>query len=114
MYSVFFSRVDFCQVLPPSGYTVLSEASSFLLKWLFHYEHEHQQWSAAVSLGLVSNSLHITDKSRKADIINGLLEVRVHMIYFGDTCRLHTCLFIVHVIIQYKKRNASFLYEKGI
>ncbi|CAA6661192.1 unnamed protein product [Spirodela intermedia] len=58
-----------------SEYTVLSDASSFLLKWLFQYEHEHQQWSAAISLGLVSNSLHITDKSRKVDIIHGLLEV---------------------------------------
>ena len=82
--SLGFSSIifNFCQVLPPSGYTVLLDASSFLLKWLFQYEHEQRQWASAISLGLISNSLHITDKSQKFDIINGLMEVCVYSVSF--------------------------------
>ncbi|XP_078439731.1 ARM repeat superfamily protein [Wolffia australiana] len=64
-----------CAVLPPSGFMVLSKASNFLLKWLFQNEHEHRQWSAALSLGLVSTSLHVTDNSRKVEIVTALLKV---------------------------------------
>ncbi|XP_031286525.1 protein RST1-like isoform X1 [Pistacia vera] len=64
-----------CAVLPPSAHTIKSTASKFLLGWLFQHEHEHRQWSAAVSLGLISSSLHATDHKQKFQNINGLLEV---------------------------------------
>ncbi|KAG8045824.1 hypothetical protein GUJ93_ZPchr0008g14044 [Zizania palustris] len=64
-----------CLVVPPTSHLVISSASGFLLKWLFQYEHEHQQWSAALSLGLMSNCFHPTDKRSKLQVINGLLEV---------------------------------------
>ncbi|MQL78527.1 hypothetical protein Taro_010956 [Colocasia esculenta] len=67
--------IGFFQVLPPSACTVVSAASNFLLKWLFQYEHEHRQWSAAVSLGLVSNCLHTTDRTQKIEIANALIKV---------------------------------------
>ncbi|XP_058102922.1 protein RST1 isoform X2 [Magnolia sinica] len=64
-----------CMILPPSAHAVTSTASKFLLKWLFQYEHEHRQWSAAISLGLISSCLHATDSRHKFVIITGLLEV---------------------------------------
>uniref|UniRef100_A0A0D9UX89 DUF3730 domain-containing protein n=1 Tax=Leersia perrieri TaxID=77586 RepID=A0A0D9UX89_9ORYZ len=64
-----------CLVVPPTAHLVISSASDFLLRWLFQYEHEHQQWSAALSLGLISNCFHPTDKRSKLQVINGLLEV---------------------------------------
>ncbi|XP_012483835.1 protein RST1 [Gossypium raimondii] len=64
-----------CAVLPPSAHTIKSTASKFLLGWLFQYEHEHRQWSAAISLGLISSSLHVTDHEQKFQSITGLLEV---------------------------------------
>ncbi|KAL5572771.1 hypothetical protein UlMin_022368 [Ulmus minor] len=64
-----------CAVLPPSVHTVKSTASKFLLSWLFEHVHEHQQWSAAISLGLISSCLHVTDHKQKFENINGLLEV---------------------------------------
>ncbi|GLU02102.1 hypothetical protein SLE2022_193690 [Rubroshorea leprosula] len=64
-----------CAVLPPSAHTIKSSASKFLLSWLFKYEHEHCQWSAAIALGLVSSSLHVTDHKQKLQNITGLLEV---------------------------------------
>ncbi|XP_010936627.1 protein RST1 isoform X1 [Elaeis guineensis] len=64
-----------CMVVPSSAHAVISAASNFLLKWLFEYEHEHQQWSAALSLGLVSNCFHATDRMQKFEVINGLLQV---------------------------------------
>ncbi|XVF58011.1 hypothetical protein PTKIN_Ptkin07bG0028200 [Pterospermum kingtungense] len=67
-----------CAVLPPSAHTIKSTASKFLLGWLFQYEHEHRQWSAAMSLGLITSSLHVTDHKQKFQNINGLLEVLGH------------------------------------
>uniref|UniRef100_A0A0D3EK24 DUF3730 domain-containing protein n=1 Tax=Oryza barthii TaxID=65489 RepID=A0A0D3EK24_9ORYZ len=64
-----------CLVVPPTAHLVISSASDFLLRWLFQYEHEHQQWSTALSLGLISNCFHPTDKRSKLQVINGLLEV---------------------------------------
>uniref|UniRef100_A0ACD5VJS0 Uncharacterized protein n=1 Tax=Avena sativa TaxID=4498 RepID=A0ACD5VJS0_AVESA len=64
-----------CLVVPPTAHLVISSASDFLLKWLLQYEHEHQQWSAAVSLGLIFNCFHPTDKKSKLQVINGLFEV---------------------------------------
>uniref|UniRef100_A0A0E0JEK9 DUF3730 domain-containing protein n=1 Tax=Oryza punctata TaxID=4537 RepID=A0A0E0JEK9_ORYPU len=64
-----------CLVVPPTAHLVISSASDFLLRWLFQYEHEHQQWSAALSLGLISSCFHPTDKRSKLQVINGLLEV---------------------------------------
>lgn len=65
----------YCQVLPPSVHTVKSAASKFLLEWLLQREHEHRQWSAAISLGLISSCLHVTDHKERYDNITGLLEV---------------------------------------
>ena len=63
------------QVLPPSVHMVKSAASKFLLEWLFQHEHEHRQWSAAISLGLISSCLHVTDHKERYHNITGLLEV---------------------------------------
>ncbi|XP_073296090.1 protein RST1 [Primulina huaijiensis] len=65
----------FCLVLPPSAHTIKSVASKFLLNWLSQYEHEHRQWSAAISLGLISCCLHVTDHKQKFENINALIEV---------------------------------------
>ncbi|KAK4417800.1 protein RST1 [Sesamum alatum] len=65
----------FCLVLPASSHMVKSVASNFLLNWLSQYEHEYRQWSAAISLGLISSCLHVTDHKQKFKNINGLLEV---------------------------------------
>ncbi|XP_015879308.3 protein RST1 isoform X2 [Ziziphus jujuba] len=64
-----------CAVLPSSVHTVKSTSSKFLLSWLFQHEHEHRQWSAAISLGLISSCLHVTDHKQKFQNITGLLEV---------------------------------------
>ncbi|XP_051222968.1 protein RST1 isoform X1 [Lolium perenne] len=64
-----------CLVVPPTAHLVVSSASDFLLKWLLQYEHEHQQWSAAVSLGLIFNCFHPTDKKSKLQVVSGLFEV---------------------------------------
>lgn len=64
-----------CAVLPPSAHILKSTASKFLSSWLFQYEHEHRQWTAAISLGLVSSSLHVTDHKQKLQNITGLLQV---------------------------------------
>ncbi|KAH9742397.1 protein RST1 [Citrus sinensis] len=64
-----------CSVLPQSAHTIKSTASKFLLSWLFQHEHEHRQWSAAISIGLISSSLHVTDHKQKFQNITGLLEV---------------------------------------
>ncbi|KAL7251199.1 hypothetical protein ACSBR1_013098 [Camellia fascicularis] len=64
-----------CEVLPPSAHAVKSTASKFLLDWLFQYEQEHCQWSAAISLGLISSCLHVTDHKQKFQNIEALIEV---------------------------------------
>ncbi|KAL6960558.1 hypothetical protein U1Q18_038321 [Sarracenia purpurea var. burkii] len=63
------------KVLPPSAHSIKSTASKFLLEWLLQYEHEHRQWSAAISLGLISSCLHVTDHRQKFQNINALVEV---------------------------------------
>lgn len=64
-----------CEVLPPSAHAVKSNASNFLLDWLFQHEHEHRQWSAAISLGYISSCLHVTDHEQKFKNIRSLIEV---------------------------------------
>ncbi|XP_060192465.1 protein RST1 isoform X2 [Lycium barbarum] len=64
-----------CSVLPASAHAVKATASKFLLDWLFQHEHEYRQWSAAISLGVVSSCLHLTDHKQKFENINALLEV---------------------------------------
>ncbi|CAL5408208.1 unnamed protein product [Camellia sinensis] len=61
-------------VLPPSAHAVKSTASKFLLDWLFQYEHEHRQWSAVISLGLISSCLHVTDYKQKFQNIEALIQ----------------------------------------
>ncbi|CAK9161770.1 unnamed protein product [Ilex paraguariensis] len=67
-----------CTVLPQSAHAVKSTASKFMLNWLFQYEHEYRQWSAAISLGLISSCLHVTDYKQKFESINALLQVASH------------------------------------
>ncbi|XP_038904942.1 protein RST1 isoform X2 [Benincasa hispida] len=64
-----------CMVLPQAAHAVKSSASKFLLNWLFQHEHEHRQWPSAISLGIISRCLHVTDHKLKLQIISGLLEV---------------------------------------
>ncbi|KAK9067315.1 hypothetical protein SSX86_014641 [Deinandra increscens subsp. villosa] len=64
-----------CLVLPPSAHATKASASKFLLSWLFQHEHEYRQWSAAISLGIISSCLHVTDHKQKFQNINSLLEV---------------------------------------
>ncbi|GAB2284260.1 hypothetical protein Dimus_018726 [Dionaea muscipula] len=64
-----------CSVLSPSAHAAKGAASKFLLSWLFQYEHEHRQWSAAISLGLVTSFLHVADREQKLLNINGLIQV---------------------------------------
>ncbi|XP_010555953.1 PREDICTED: protein RST1 [Tarenaya hassleriana] len=64
-----------CAVLPAAVHNIKATASKFLLDWLFKYEHEHLQWTAGISLGLISSSLHATDHKQKFQNISGLLEV---------------------------------------
>lgn len=63
-------------MLPQSAHTVISAALKFLFNWLFQFEHEHRQWSAAISLGVISSCLHVTDHKQKFQNISGLIEVR--------------------------------------
>ncbi|KAK3033054.1 hypothetical protein RJ639_035680 [Escallonia herrerae] len=65
-----------CMVLPSSAHAAKSTASKFLLNWLFQYEHEHRQWSAAISLGVITTCLHVTDHKQKFEI-NALFEVKL-------------------------------------
>ncbi|KAJ3700903.1 hypothetical protein LUZ61_004608 [Rhynchospora tenuis] len=64
-----------CLVVPASEHFVVSDASEFLFNWLYEYGHEHKQWSAAFSLGLITSCFHPTDNQSKYKIINGLLKV---------------------------------------
>ncbi|XP_031384334.1 protein RST1 isoform X2 [Punica granatum] len=64
-----------CVVVPPSAHTVKSAASEFLLNWLSQFEHEHRQWSAAISLGLIASCLHVTDHKKKFQNSTRLIEV---------------------------------------
>ncbi|CAH8361043.1 unnamed protein product [Eruca vesicaria subsp. sativa] len=64
-----------CAVLPAAAHNIKATASKFLLGWLLEHEHEHRQWTAAISLGLISSSLHVTDHKQKFQNISGLLEV---------------------------------------
>ncbi|XP_047314660.1 protein RST1 [Impatiens glandulifera] len=65
----------FCEALPPSAHLTKATASRFLLDWLFQQEHEHRQWSAAISLGLISSCLHVTDIKQKLQNVDALIEV---------------------------------------
>ncbi|RZC16311.1 Serine/threonine-protein kinase fray2 [Glycine soja] len=68
------SEPYYFQVLPPSVRMVKSVASNFLLEWLFQHEHEHRQWSAAISLGLIASCLHVTNHKERYHNITGFLE----------------------------------------
>lgn len=62
-------------MLPSSAHAVQSMASKFLLNWLSQYEHDYRQWSAAISLGLITSCLHVTEHEQKLKNITALLEV---------------------------------------
>ncbi|KAL9292968.1 Protein RST1 [Arabidopsis thaliana] len=64
-----------CAALPAASHNIKASASKFLLSWLLEHEHEHRQWTAGISLGLISSSLHVTDHKQKFQNISGLLEV---------------------------------------
>ncbi|XP_020572456.1 protein RST1 isoform X2 [Phalaenopsis equestris] len=63
-----------CLVVPSSCYAVISSASDFLLKWLVDCKHEHRQWSSAISLGVISNCFHATDKMQRMNVITVLMK----------------------------------------
>ncbi|KAH0467444.1 hypothetical protein IEQ34_004682 [Dendrobium chrysotoxum] len=63
-----------CLVVPSSSYAVICSATDFLLKWLVDSEHEHHQWSSAISLGLISNCFHATDRMLKMNVITVLIQ----------------------------------------
>ncbi|XP_065012518.1 protein RST1-like isoform X1 [Musa acuminata AAA Group] len=73
--NIAFAIGALCMVLPSSAHMVISAASEFLLKWLLEYEHEQRQWSAAISLGLVSTCFDATDWKQRFEVVNGLLKV---------------------------------------
>ncbi|CAN6446135.1 unnamed protein product [Victoria cruziana] len=62
-------------ILPPDAHAVISGASKFLLGWLYKFEHESRQWTSAISLGILSSLLHVTDSKMKLEISAGLFEV---------------------------------------
>ncbi|KAJ6847834.1 protein RST1 isoform X1 [Iris pallida] len=64
-----------CMVVFSSAHGVICASSSLLMKWLFQDEHEHQQWPAVISLGLISNCFHATDRKNKVEVIGGLLKI---------------------------------------
>ncbi|KAJ3694479.1 hypothetical protein LUZ60_009959 [Juncus effusus] len=64
-----------CLVVPDSAHFVVSDVSDFLLKWLFEFEHEHKQWTAAICLGFIADCFHPTDQKTKFKVINALHEV---------------------------------------
>ncbi|CAN8266162.1 unnamed protein product [Cochlearia groenlandica] len=64
-----------CAVLPAAVHNIKATASKFMLGWLSEHEHEHRQWTAGISLGLISSSLHVTDHKQKFQNISGLIEV---------------------------------------
>ncbi|KFK33679.1 hypothetical protein AALP_AA5G045700 [Arabis alpina] len=64
-----------CLALPAAAHNIKVTASKFLLGWLLEHEYEHRQWTAGISLGLISLSLHVTDHKQKFENISGLLEV---------------------------------------
>ncbi|CAA7046600.1 unnamed protein product [Microthlaspi erraticum] len=64
-----------CAALPAAAHNIKATASKYLLGWLLEHEHEHRQWTAGISLGLISSSLHVTDHKQKFQNISGLLEV---------------------------------------
>ncbi|XP_024185761.2 protein RST1 isoform X2 [Rosa chinensis] len=66
---------DILKLLPLSAHTVKAAASKFLLNWLVQPEHEHRKWSAAISLGLISSRLHVTDHKQKVGNVARLVEV---------------------------------------
>ncbi|GLJ05985.1 hypothetical protein SUGI_0029950 [Cryptomeria japonica] len=64
-----------CMVLPSSVHNLAPDASEFLLHWLGQDAHEYKQWTSAISLGLLSTCLHITDWKNRYEIIFSLLKV---------------------------------------
>ncbi|XP_057823023.2 protein RST1 isoform X2 [Cryptomeria japonica] len=63
-----------CMVLPSSVHNLAPDASEFLLHWLGQDAHEYKQWTSAISLGLLSTCLHITDWKNRYEIIFSLLK----------------------------------------
>ncbi|XP_028554713.1 protein RST1 isoform X1 [Dendrobium catenatum] len=63
-----------CLVVPSSSYAVICSASDFLLNWLVDSEHEHHQWSSSISLGLISNCFHATDRMLKMNVVTVLIQ----------------------------------------
>jgi hypothetical protein len=88
--------ISYWQVVPPTAHLVVSSASDFLLKWLLQYEHEHQQWSAAVSLGLIFNCFHPTDKKSKLQVVSGLFEVH-------DLALLDIRIYLLGLVFFFEK-----------
>ncbi|PRQ37492.1 putative armadillo-like helical protein [Rosa chinensis] len=52
----------------------ITAASKFLLNLLVQPEHEHRKWSAAISVGLISIGLYITDHKQKFEKCLGVVK----------------------------------------
>lgn len=94
------------QALPAAAHNIKVTASKFLLGWLLEHEHEHRQWTAGISLGLISSSLHVTDHKEKFQNISGLLEVLTS--FDTDELILGNC----YSVLVYGKRILSSKFEE--
>lgn len=65
------------QVMPTQAHGISQDVSVLLEQRLLQEGHEHMQWSATLALGVVSTCLHETDWSRKHNIVQLLLKVRM-------------------------------------
>lgn len=87
---------------------VISAASEFLLKWLLEYEHEQRQWSAAISLGLVSTCFDATDWKQRFEVVNGLLKVHSNATLHHDNVQQIYILILAN-LGSGERQNSNFL-----
>ncbi|KAJ6792603.1 putative protein RST1 [Iris pallida] len=81
------------------------------MKWLFQDEHEHQQWPAVISLGLISNCFHATDRKNKVEVIGGLLKGSKNLVLVNYLVQLYYPSFSLLKIPCGHQRIASCIEE---
>ncbi|KAJ7536683.1 hypothetical protein O6H91_12G077500 [Diphasiastrum complanatum] len=62
-----------CKALPSSAHSICKSMAEYLRSQLSVDEHEYIRWSSAISLGVVSTSLHATDQMLRSEIVKLLL-----------------------------------------
>ncbi|XP_050370062.1 uncharacterized protein LOC126788138 isoform X2 [Argentina anserina] len=55
--------------------TLIAQLSTFLSIWLVQPQHEHEKWSAAIILALLSSYLHVTNHLKKFEDTTRLVQV---------------------------------------